>query len=267
MNDTDMNNTDMNDTRAQRRESPVLSRCRKLVHLFRSSKTLQQPLDEVSILELLDPIHDPATVLSMCAYLGIKLPEPKSSNSNTNNNKNNNNINNSNNNSGGLGTWESHLVWIAKLAILDELPDGWEEVIIKNNSDDLEEIADEDQSTNYSVQYIKKDNDMDDYVSGEHPNDASYRQIIARERAKRPPKEVLFKDLYEYGPIRSRKETNNNNNKSDNNNRSLSSSILPALGLYMDLYDSTGTKYFYHVVRSNNIIILSVCICHSHFIF
>ena len=165
----------------------------------------------------------------MCAYLGIKLPEPRATSK------------------GSLGSWESHLVWIAKLAVLDELPDGWEEVVT---------VLD-DETTR--VQYIKKDNDNGDLVSGEHPNDDGYRAIIARERAKRPPKEVLFKDLYEYGPIRFRKENTTTNTPRPSTSTSMSmssiedhngrsSSIIPALGLYMDLYDSTGTKYFYHVV-------------------
>ena len=205
------------------------------MHRLMSSRnrTQMMPLDEVSVLELLDPIPDPAAVLSMCAYLGIKIPTAEDSTT-------------------SMINWESHLVWVAKLAVLDELPDGWEEV-----------ITEADENGEYNVQYIKKDGD-EQLLKGEHPNDDSYRKILARERSRRAPKQVLFREMYEYGAIRFRRDVTlsaaSSRNVSRSGARVMRSNeakvkgieeeerLVPALGLYIDLYDSTGTKYFYHVL-------------------
>ena len=57
------------------------------------------PVDELTVIELLNPVDDPREVRSLASYLGI---DPKR---------------------------EAHLAWIAKLGVLQRLPPFWTETV------------------------------------------------------------------------------------------------------------------------------------------
>ena len=74
---------------------------------------------------------------------------------------------------------------------------------------------------------------------------------------------MLFRELYEYGAIRFRRDVRLVESVSrpataasdgarqppaDGEGGYESMRVVPALGLYIDLYDDTGAKYFYHVL-------------------
>lgn len=54
------------------------------------------PVNDLLVLEMLEPIHDPADVMTMCRRLEINPMD------------------------------EPHLTWIAKKAVLEGVPDGWQ---------------------------------------------------------------------------------------------------------------------------------------------
>lgn len=64
---------------------------------------------------------------------------------------------------------EAHLYWIAKLAVLEDLPEGWEE------------MSKPDGTPLYR-------NHESGELSDEHPLDVEMKLLLERERAKRPPK-------------------------------------------------------------------------------
>jgi hypothetical protein len=89
-------------------------------------------------MELMDPIERAADVKEMAEYMGIDVEK------------------------------EMHLVWVAKLAVIESLPEGWEE----------------SQAADGRVLYV---NQAEGSSREDHPLDEYFKDLLARERAKRVP--------------------------------------------------------------------------------
>eukprot|EP00959_Pyramimonas_sp_CCMP1952_P472509 9500150-Pyramimonas_sp.AAC.1 len=127
--------------------NPIEPRFRKLVEVIRESKMKQTPLDEVTVLELIDPIERAADVADMAEYQGI---DPRK---------------------------EPHLLWIAKLAVLETMPEGWEEYV--------------DATGRIMYRNIEKDLSTD-----QHPADDYFKALLERERAKQQPYTSIKLEFY-----------------------------------------------------------------------
>jgi hypothetical protein len=76
-------------------DNPIEPRYRKLVQIIKNARRDKIPVDEVTLMELMDPIERAADVKEMAEYMGIDVEK------------------------------EMHLVWVAKLAVIESLPEGW----------------------------------------------------------------------------------------------------------------------------------------------
>ncbi|QDZ24895.1 hypothetical protein HOP50_15g74390 [Chloropicon primus] len=133
------------------RENPVKPRFKKLVQLMRHCESKKSVLDEVSVLELWTPIAKVQDILDMARYLKIDAVA------------------------------EPHLLWIAKLAILEGLPEGWKEV------------RNEDGTTSYL-------NTLTNQKFSQHPLDDHFEGLIRVNRSRGVPQTSLRPDLYEWQP-------------------------------------------------------------------
>ena len=133
------------------RENPVKPRFKKMVQLMRHCQKNNLVLDEVTVLELWTPIAKVDNILDMAKYLKIDAVK------------------------------EPHLIWIAKLAILEGLPECWKETTA------------EDGSTLYL-------NTLTNQSFTEHPLDKHFMKLLALERERGPPLTSLNPDLYEWQP-------------------------------------------------------------------
>ena len=172
------------------RENPVKPRFKKLVQLMRHCQTKNLVLDEVTVLELWTPIGKIDDILDMARYLKIEpLKEP-------------------------------HLIWIAKLAILEGLPECWKEV------------RNEDGSTSYL-------NTLTDQKFSEHPLDAHFKKLIALERARPAPQTSLNPDLYQWQPEIKFDEVDFEAGEKWQHRRI---HRLPAAGMWIPYIDSLGER-------------------------
>ena len=177
------------------RENPVKPRFKKLVQLMRHCQTKNLVLDEVTVLELWTPIGKIDDILDMARYLKIEpLKEP-------------------------------HLIWIAKLAILEGLPECWKEV------------RNEDGSTSYL-------NTLTDQKFSEHPLDAHFEKLIALERARPAPQTSLNPDLYQWQPEIKFDEVDFEAGEKWQHRRI---HRLPAAGMWILYIDSLGERNWYNL--------------------
>ena len=133
------------------RENPVKPRFKKLVQLMRHCQEKKLVLDEVSVLELWTPIAKIGDILDMARYLKI---DPQQ---------------------------EPHLIWIAKLAILEGLPEGWKEV------------RNEDGTSSYL-------NTLTSQRFSRHPLDDHFERLLEVNRARGAPQTSLTPFLYDWQP-------------------------------------------------------------------
>lgn len=133
------------------RENPVKPRFKKLVQLMRHCQEKKLVLDEVSVLELWTPIAKIGDILDMARYLKI---DPQQ---------------------------EPHLIWIAKLAILEGLPEGWKEV------------RNEDGTSSYL-------NTLTSQRFSRHPLDDHFERLLEVNRARGAPQTSLNPFLYDWQP-------------------------------------------------------------------
>ena len=133
------------------RENPVKPRFKKLVQLMRHCQEKKLVLDEVSVLELWTPIAKIEDILDMARYLKI---DPQQ---------------------------EPHLIWIAKLAILEGLPEGWKEV------------RNEDGTSSYL-------NTLTSQRFSRHPLDDHFERLLEVNRARGGPQTSLNPFLYDWQP-------------------------------------------------------------------
>ena len=170
-------------------ENPIEPRFRKLVELMKRSKAMRLPMDETTLLELLDPVERVADVKEMAEYMGIDI------------------------------TVEAHLLWLAKLAVLEALPEGWEEVETEDGR----------------ILYINTDTETS---TEEHPNDAHFKDLLERERNKRPPHPTLTEEAYEWPTVHYR-------NDRDAGGNMLRTEMAAATGTWLDFYDVYGRRFWY----------------------
>mmetsp|Transcript_2518 Transcript_2518/g.5030 ORF Transcript_2518/g.5030 Transcript_2518/m.5030 type:complete len:426 (+) Transcript_2518:79-1356(+) len=168
--------------------NPVEPRFKTLVSLIKESKVNNTPLDEVTVLELLDPIERAADVKEMAEYQGIDVRK------------------------------ETHLLWIAKLAVLETMPEGWEEHV------------DPSGRTLYR-------NHEQGYSTEEHPADTYFKALLERERAKRHPY-ISIQTKYFTQPVA--------HFRNDEGGR-LRTLVEPASGTFMPFYDLYGQYYWFDV--------------------
>ena len=82
------------------KQNPIEPCFKRLVEIVKHCREEEKDMDELTLMELLEPVRRVADVKAMAEYMGIDAKN------------------------------ESHLLWIAKMAVLDDLPDGWREEIL-----------------------------------------------------------------------------------------------------------------------------------------
>jgi len=172
--------------------NPIEPRFRKLVEIIRDSKVKETPLDEVTVLELIDPIERAADVADMAEYQGI---DPRK---------------------------EPHLLWIAKLAVLETMPEGWEEYVDPTGR-------------------IMYRNTAKDLSTDQHPADDYFKALLERERAKPLPYTSIKLENYLKPVTHFRKDI------------AADGSVLrtltePASGTFYPFYDLYGQYYWYDLI-------------------
>lgn len=171
-------------------DNPIEPRYRKLVEIIKNARRNKVPVDELTLMELMDPIERAADVKEMAEYMGVDIEK------------------------------EMHLVWIAKLAVIESIPEGWEETTAADGR----------------VLYL---NQKDGSSTEEHPLDEYFRDLLERERGKRPPYYSTQSAWYkENGIVRYR-------NDKTNDGQELRTEIVPATGTYIDMFDLYGNRYWY----------------------
>eukprot|EP00232_Nephroselmis_pyriformis_P002888 CAMPEP_0182909120 /NCGR_PEP_ID=MMETSP0034_2-20130328/35578_1 /TAXON_ID=156128 /ORGANISM="Nephroselmis pyriformis, Strain CCMP717" /LENGTH=421 /DNA_ID=CAMNT_0025045355 /DNA_START=63 /DNA_END=1325 /DNA_ORIENTATION=+ len=170
-------------------ENPIEPRYKKLVELMKRSKETRTPMDETTVLELMDPVERVADVREMAEYMGIDYET------------------------------EPHLLWIAKLCVLEALPDGWEETVAPDGT----------------VLYL---NIEGGFSTEEHPTDASFKALLSRERRKRHPYMTIMPQYYEYPPARFREDR-------DADGKPLRTPVIPNQGSWVDFFDVYGRRFWY----------------------
>ncbi|KAK3253050.1 hypothetical protein CYMTET_37679 [Cymbomonas tetramitiformis] len=169
--------------------NPIEPRFKKLVELIKDSKSIGEPLDEVTVLELIDPIERASDVKDMAEFQGIDYKK------------------------------EKHLLWIAKLALLEALPENWEEFI--------------DDSGRTLYRNVEKG-----YSTEDHPADDYFKGLIQRERQKRPPYYSIKPAVYVKPVVHYR-------NDMGIDGSTLRTKVEPASGTYMPFYDLYGQYYWF----------------------
>ena len=117
------------------------------VKFIKRQKDAKLPLDELTVMELLDPVRRVADVKEMAGYMGI---DPKK---------------------------EMHLMWVAKMCVLDDLPGGWHEEATPDGT----------------LTYVNAHTGQRTY---EHPTERAFKELLERERKKRPPYQSLMPEYY-----------------------------------------------------------------------
>jgi len=170
-------------------DNPIEPRYRKLVAIIRSARRDKIPVDEVTLMELMDPIERAADVKEMAEYMGVDVDK------------------------------EMHLVWVAKLAVIESLPEGWEETAAADGR----------------ALYV---NHADGSSTEDHPLDAYFREMLERERGKRAPYYSTMPAWYcENSVVRYR-----NDRAADGH--TLRTEVVPATGSFVDMFDLYGNRYW-----------------------
>mmetsp|Transcript_25840 Transcript_25840/g.66504 ORF Transcript_25840/g.66504 Transcript_25840/m.66504 type:complete len:423 (-) Transcript_25840:113-1381(-) len=176
-------------------DNPILPRFKLLAKFMLRWKERQEPPDEMTVLELLDPIDRVMDVKEMVDFMGI---DPVS---------------------------ESHLMWLAKMNVLEALPHGWQE----------QEMPDG------SIVYLNLDEGRS---TTEHPNDREYKEILVRERTRQVPYKSIQPDYYEW-PVTYHKKA------VDAKGKELTTPVVPFTGTYIDFYDIYGRHFWYDIVTDH----------------
>jgi len=176
-------------------ESPILPRFKLLAKLMLGWKERGEPPDEMTVLELLDPIDRVMDVKEMVDFMGI---DPVS---------------------------EGHLMWLAKMNVLEALPHGWAE----------QEMPDG------SIVYLNLDEGRS---TPEHPNDLEYKEILVRERQRSVPYRSIRPEYYEWPVTHHKKLTDAKGNE-------LHTPVIPFTGTYVDFYDIYGRHFWYDIVTDH----------------
>mmetsp|Transcript_16093 Transcript_16093/g.22220 ORF Transcript_16093/g.22220 Transcript_16093/m.22220 type:complete len:417 (+) Transcript_16093:38-1288(+) len=169
--------------------NPIEPRFRKLVEVIKDSQVNQLPLDEVTVLEIIDPIERAADVKDMCEYQGIDFRK------------------------------DVHLLWVAKLAVLETMPSGWEEYI----------------DTAGRTMYR---NVLEGFSTEEHPADAYFQDLLKRQRAKREPYFSIQLKYFNKPVTHYRNDLNG----------TLRTEVEPAAGNFVPFYDLYGQRYWFNMV-------------------
>jgi len=171
-------------------DNPIEPRYKKLVDIIKGARRNKAPVDELTLMELMDPIERAADVKEMVEYMGLDIDK------------------------------EMHLCWIAKLAVIESLPEGWEET----------------QAPDGRVLYLNQEKG---YSTEEHPLDEYFRDLLSRERGKKEPyystQAIWFQ---ENGVVRFR-------NDEAVDGTVLRTETVPATGTYVDMFDLYGNRYWY----------------------
>ena len=171
------------------REAQVTNR---LVEIVKHCRDEEKDMDELTLMELLEPVRRVADVKAMAEYMGIDAKN------------------------------ESHLLWIAKMAVLDDLPDGWREEILPTGE----------------LTYVN--NETNERTS-EHPTEHFFRRLLMRERRKPRPRVSFVQEAFDWPPARYRDDV-------DPKGRTLRTKVIPASGSFLDFYDVYGRQFWYNVV-------------------
>jgi len=158
------------------------------VKFIKRQKDAKLPLDELTVMELLDPVRRVADVKEMAGYMGI---DPKK---------------------------EMHLMWVAKMCVLDDLPGGWHEEATPDGT----------------LTYVNAHTGQRTY---EHPTERAFKELLERERKKRPPYQSLMPEYYENPPARYREDRTQEGEV-------LRTEIRPASGTYLDFRDVYGRQFW-----------------------
>uniref|UniRef100_A0A061RNP9 WW domain-containing protein n=3 Tax=Tetraselmis sp. GSL018 TaxID=582737 RepID=A0A061RNP9_9CHLO len=177
------------------RENPILPRYKRLVSIMLRWKERDEPPDEMTVLELLDPIERVMDVKEMAEYMGINPVK------------------------------EPHLLWLAKLNVLEALPPGWQE----------QELADG------TIIYL---NIEEGYSSDEHPNDKLFKDLLERERKKDMPYRSIQPQYFEWPVIHYK-------NDIDEDGDVVRTPVIPNCGTYIDFYDIYGRHFWYDIVTDH----------------
>mmetsp|Transcript_791 Transcript_791/g.1852 ORF Transcript_791/g.1852 Transcript_791/m.1852 type:complete len:450 (+) Transcript_791:280-1629(+) len=178
-------------------DNPIEPRYRKLVEIIKNARRDKIPVDEVTLMELMDPIERAADVKEMAEYMGIDVEK------------------------------EMHLLWVAKLAVIESLPEGWEET----------------QTADGRILYI---NQSEGSSTDEHPLDEYFKDLLARERAKRAPYYSTQGIWYKENSVVHYR------NDQTAEGTELRTEVVPATGTYIDMFDLYGNRYWYDL-RSERI--------------
>lgn len=171
-------------------DNPIEPRYRKLVEIIKNARRDKIPVDELTLMELMDPIERAADVKEMAEYMGIDVEK------------------------------EMHLVWVAKLAVIESLPEGWEET----------------QAADGRVLYF---NQSEGSSTEEHPLDEYFKELLERERSKRVPYQSAQPFWYkENSVVHYRNDT-------ASDGQVLRTEIVPATGTFVDMFDLYGNRYWY----------------------
>ena len=74
----------------------------------------------------------------------------------------------------------------------------------------------------------------------QHPNDGPIRELLAAQRARRPPLRSVIPRYFELPVLKHRKDF-------AADGRPLRTPIVPACGVYLDFYDAYGHKYWFNM--------------------
>eukprot|EP00899_Mesostigma_viride_P008734 jgi/Mesvir1/17862/Mv12943-RA.1 len=176
--------------------SPILLRFKILVDHFKACKAKETPVDELLVMELLAPLERVLDVKEMAEYLGIAPHK------------------------------EPHLMWIAKLAVLEGVPEGWEEVPVPGPMG--------------MTMYRRL---ADGRVQSEHPGDAIHKEQLRKERQKRPPKLTVHGSAHAKTMPRYHKER-----APDGSLVRVSEAEVPDCGTYLEFYDAYGHRLWVDLV-------------------
>ncbi len=174
------------------KQNPIEPRFKRLVEIVKHCRDEEKDMDELTLMELLEPVRRVADVKAMAEYMGIDAKN------------------------------ESHLLWIAKMAVLDDLPDGWREEILPTGE----------------LTYVN--NETNERTS-EHPTEHFFRRLLMRERRKPRPRVSFVQEAFDWPPARYRDDV-------DPKGRTLRTKVIPASGSFLDFYDVYGRQFWYNVV-------------------
>ena len=170
------------------KQNPIEPRFKRLVEIVKHCREEEKDMDELTLMELLEPVRRVADVKAMAEYMGIDAKN------------------------------ESHLLWIAKMAVLDDLPDGWREEILPTGE----------------LTYVN--NETNERTS-EHPTEHFFRRLLMRERRKPRPRVSFVQEAFDWPPARYRDDV-------DPKGRTLRTKVIPASGSFLDFYDVYGRQFW-----------------------